>query len=245
MHEIYKKLAPYFDSVFSLAEYEQEVAFLVDFVGRNSLHYSLLDVGCGTGEHLKLLAPSFQFLQGIDLNSEVLTEARKKNPKVIFECASMSQFQLNRCFDVVTCFNGVFNYNLDDRAAVETLLACKKHMHPGGILMVVLYSPKNEEKKVSLHMGKKDDGGEIVKINQFSFNPVTNLETSAFVVFTKSAAGEIDFTTELNHQYKIYPTEKFTQLCQAVGFKSVEFFDGFTKRPVHNDTLTPVAIIRC
>ncbi|HKV43088.1 MAG TPA: class I SAM-dependent methyltransferase [bacterium] len=63
---------------------------------------TLLDVACGTGQHLVHLKPHYA-VEGLDLNPEILAIARRRHPDVVFHQADMVRFDLPRRFDVVTC----------------------------------------------------------------------------------------------------------------------------------------------
>src|SRR6266508_168944 len=61
---------------------------------------SLLDVGCGTGEHLKHLSKRFD-TAGVEASAGMVEVARSKLPHVPLEHADMRTFELGRTFDVV------------------------------------------------------------------------------------------------------------------------------------------------
>ncbi len=63
---------------------------------------SLLDVACGTGEHLRYLRDDFD-VTGIDLSESMLGYARSKLPGVPLHQADLRTFELGRRFDVVCC----------------------------------------------------------------------------------------------------------------------------------------------
>jgi SAM-dependent methyltransferase len=96
---------------------------------------TLLDVACGTGQHLSHLRKYFQ-VEGLDRSREMLAVARQRCPEVPFHEGSLLDFQLNRQFDVVTCLFGSIAYALnpaDLRRAAERLAS---HVRPGGAVVV-------------------------------------------------------------------------------------------------------------
>ena len=46
-------LAAYYDSIYSNKDYDKEVAFIKSLLPSNFKFTKVLDVGCGTGEHLR------------------------------------------------------------------------------------------------------------------------------------------------------------------------------------------------
>lgn len=69
----------------------------------------LLDVACGTGNHLKYLKNSFS-CTGTDIDEEMLSIARKKVKGVVFKKADMTTLSLNKKFDVITCLFSSIGY---------------------------------------------------------------------------------------------------------------------------------------
>ena len=103
---------------------------------RNPEASSLLDVACGTGEHLRLVRPAFAHVEGVDVEPDMLAVARAKLPDVVFTEADMRTFDLGRTFDAVTCLFSSVGYMADVgelRAAVARMAA---HLAPGGVLVI-------------------------------------------------------------------------------------------------------------
>lgn len=241
MKAAYKTLAKYYDLIFQGKNYLAESRFIKEMVGqRMPKAKSILDVGCGTGTHLNLLINDFEVLYGVDLNPEVLKEAKKKSPKANYVVGGMADFDLGRKFDVITCLFSVFNYNLTVKEARKTLRNIKKHLNPRGLVIFALYTPHNTDKEISLHVGKNPDV-EVAKINQYFFDPRTHLEICDFLVLVKDKE-KIDFYTELRHKYRIYEVDEFTNLLTEAGFVDIAAFDNFTDKPASPEAKYPVVI---
>jgi dihydrofolate reductase len=63
---------------------------------------SILDVACGTGLHAVNLSEWFE-VDGIDINREFIDIASDRNKEGTFECHDMTNFGLNKQYDVVMC----------------------------------------------------------------------------------------------------------------------------------------------
>ena len=241
MQTAYTTLAKYYDLIFSSKDYKNEASFIEKIVKRrNPQSKSILDIGCGTGTHLNLLREKFNILHGVDLSPEIIKEAKRKSSKITYSIGKMANFNLKRKFDVLISLYSVFNYNLSIEEAKKTLINFRRHLKPNGLIILALYTPTNTEKQISLHMGKKA-GVEVVKINEFSTDEKTNIQTSNFLVLLKDRNG-VDFFTEPNHKYKIYNVDEFTYLMKKAGFKGIEVFDNFTDKPVSSKTKYPVFV---
>jgi SAM-dependent methyltransferase len=96
---------------------------------------TLLDVACGTGEHLRFLRDELE-VAGVDRSAAMLAVARRKLPGVRLERADMTTCRLERRFDVVTCLFSSLGY-LDDEAALrQAIRRMAGHLEPGGLLIV-------------------------------------------------------------------------------------------------------------
>lgn len=241
MKTAYTTLAKYYDLIFQGKNYRNESDFIKEIVKkRNPQAKSILDVGCGTGTHLNLLKDNFDVLHGVDLNPEIIKEAKKKSLKIKYTVGGMVDFKLKRSFDVLISLYSVFNYNLTLGDAKMTLVNFKKHLNPRGLLILALYTPTNTEKQISLHMGKKA-GVEVAKINQYSMDEETKIETSNFLVLLKDKNG-VNFFTEPDHKYRIYEVNEFTDLLKKAEFRRINVFDNFTEKSISKKTEYPIFV---
>jgi SAM-dependent methyltransferase len=97
---------------------------------------SLLDVGCGTGEHLVTFDKLFDDVAGVDLSVAMADIARNKVPAAQIEVADMRDFDLGRTFDAVICLNTGVAYLpslVALRTALERMVA---HLALDGVLLV-------------------------------------------------------------------------------------------------------------
>ncbi len=134
---MFDRSAHLYDLIYGFKDYGKEAADLVTLLrDRNADASSLLDVACGTGEHLRLLRPSFDLVEGVDVEPDMLAVARAKLPDVVFTEGDMRTFDLGRTFDAVTCLFSSVGYMADVaelRAAVARMAA---HLAPGGVLVI-------------------------------------------------------------------------------------------------------------
>jgi ubiquinone/menaquinone biosynthesis C-methylase UbiE len=133
---MYEEIAPYYDAIYAWKDYGKETELLLDRLERHAPHAkTLLDVACGTGRHLELLAGEFE-IEGVDASSSMLAVARQRLGDVPLHKGDMRDFDLGRRFDVVTCLFGSIALlkSLDEaRAAVRNFVA---HTDPGGAVVI-------------------------------------------------------------------------------------------------------------
>ena len=95
----------------------------------------LLDVACGTGIHAEHLNTYYK-VEGLDLDSKMLSVARRKHPKIRFTQGDMTDFDLGKQFDVVTCLFSSIGYAKTKSKLNKAIKTMNKHLLPGGVLLI-------------------------------------------------------------------------------------------------------------
>jgi len=102
---------------------------------KRSAGNSLLEVASGTGLHASDLQKFYQ-VEGLDLDDKMLAVASQNYPDIPFHHADMTEFDLEKQFDVVTCLFSSIGYvktKVRLEAAIQTMT---RHLTPGGVLIV-------------------------------------------------------------------------------------------------------------
>lgn len=145
-HALYKKLAHYYDQIYSRKDYEGEAQILLGLIREHqqSEGNSLLEVACGTGRFLQYFENDF-LCTGVDLNTSMLAVARKRLGKTKLKQGDMRTFRLKSQFDVILClFNSIANL-----ATVTELRRTMKnfadHLCAGGVLILGPWMHRGEK----------------------------------------------------------------------------------------------------
>ncbi len=133
----YSEIAPYYDFIYSWKEYDEEVQALKVIIdsARRSTGKKLLDVACGTGEHLQYLKKHFS-CEGLDLSPKMLSVARHKVKGVKFHQGDMMSFKLEKAFDVVLCLFSSIAYAKSTINLKRTIGNLANHVLPGGVMII-------------------------------------------------------------------------------------------------------------
>jgi SAM-dependent methyltransferase len=97
---------------------------------------SLLDVACGTGEHLASLATAFGHVEGIELSADMCARASAKLPEVPIHVGDMREFDLGRTFDAVCCLFSSVSYMTSTAELDAAVGSMARHLPTGGVLVV-------------------------------------------------------------------------------------------------------------
>jgi SAM-dependent methyltransferase len=96
---------------------------------------SLLDVACGTGGHLVHLRQWYEVV-GVDIDSGMLDEARRRLPGETLVEGDMRRFSLNRTFDAVVCLFSSIGYTRSEHELDDAVSAMVSHLRPGGVFVM-------------------------------------------------------------------------------------------------------------
>lgn len=134
--KLYSELAEfYFDIEKPGRKIEQEISFLHETFRKYKIK-SVLDSGCGTGEHVKdLQALGYQIL-GIDSSPQMIQVAKLRFPHCKFELGFMEQYRVQKSVDAVISLFGTFNYLTSNDAIEKFFYTAAKNLKPAGILIL-------------------------------------------------------------------------------------------------------------
>jgi SAM-dependent methyltransferase len=102
---------------------------------------TLLDVACGTGEHVKHFRTKKLLADGLDLDAKLIGLARAKVPDARFFVADMRDFSVPAKYDVIACLFSAIGYVKTIDAVRSTFQAFHRHLAPGGIVLVEPWFP--------------------------------------------------------------------------------------------------------
>jgi len=135
---LFDRIAEYYDVLHDDVDYPAECTLLETVFSRFLPRQpaSLLDLGCGTGNHALILAKRGYRITGLDASAGMLRVARAKargRPKLTFLRADMRRFDLGRTFDAAVCMDGAFTHLLTERDILAHFRVVRRHLGPDGI----------------------------------------------------------------------------------------------------------------
>lgn len=212
----YKDLAEIYDLVNQRKDYVAEVNFLKDLFRKYEVR-AVLDVGCGTGVHMKLLEELGFECDGIDLNQEMLEVARTRVKGSLVQ-GDMTDFNMGKKYDAIICMFAAFNHLMESSCARKAINCFKNHLNSGGILLIDLHNPQSNG-------NKQDSIGEIYREMEWNYDSKTRIEKSS-VVFN---IGEKEVQDGLT--MKIYSIDEMLGMIKDAGFFEAKVYEGYGFKP--------------
>jgi SAM-dependent methyltransferase len=134
---MYKQLADYYDEIYHFKNYEKEAEKIQRLIEQHkkSAGNHLLDVACGTGNHIAYLRKHYT-VEGLDASPEMLKVARKKHPDVSFHRGDMTSFKLDSAFDVITCLFSAIGHVKTKARLRRAVRNMANHLQRGGLMIL-------------------------------------------------------------------------------------------------------------
>jgi SAM-dependent methyltransferase len=133
---MFSATADLYDLIYSSKDYASEARKIREIISRCAPGAkSILDVGCGTGEHAKYLSPPYQ-VDGLDLDSQFVDIAKRKVPSGDFRVGDMRDFTFGKRYDVVQCLFSSIGYLLSGTEILAALKCFRNHLAAGGVVLV-------------------------------------------------------------------------------------------------------------
>lgn len=94
-----------------------------------------LDLCCGTGRLLEILAREGYSATGLDASPHMLRYARRNAPGARLVRGDVRSFKVGKEFDVITCLFDSLNYLTRKRDLARAFHAARRHLREGGLFL--------------------------------------------------------------------------------------------------------------
>ncbi|HKW43520.1 MAG TPA: class I SAM-dependent methyltransferase [Thermoplasmata archaeon] len=229
-HQAYQRFAEYYDALYhGFVDYDGDVAFLErlfrEYMRRRP--QSILDLGCGTGNHdLPLLRRGFD-VTGLDASASMLAVARRKaragHLRLRLEKADMRSFRLGQKFDAAISMFGAFGYLLSNSSVTSCLRAVRRHLADDGIFAFEYWHTPGVRPGHQSWMQRKRGGLEIVRFSDSIFDPRTSRLAMNFQFLVLRGNRVVDRFDEL-HVARTYRRQEMDRFVQGAGFDRIAEF---------------------
>lgn len=239
--KLYSELAEYYFSIESKnREIQNDIILIRSYL--NGLDQpSILDLGCGTGEHLNALKKFGVRGVGIDNSPEMLKIARRRYPSGIdFINKSFNNFDYYNEFDAVLCLFGSMVYLLNDKDVDSFFWNTWRALKPGGIGIFEIWH-SNPVRKIR--------NKPLTHVSETEYNNVVIQRERGFEIIeeTKRTIVKVDYLYKVNtpsssdvysdtHIMRAFTLDEITTFINANGFEIKNVFANSTKEKFNENS---------
>jgi SAM-dependent methyltransferase len=177
---------------------------------------TILDVGCGTGEHARILVERHGLqIDGIDLDPSMVRQAQTKNAAGRFQVADMMNFDLERRYDVILCLFSSIGYVRTLENVRRTLASFRRNLADDGVVVVEPWLQPDTIQPGKVSVTTAESGS--TKVCRMSYLTVDgSISRIRFEYLIGNASG-IRHTSEL-HELGLFSSDEMTRAFEAEGF---------------------------
>jgi len=133
-----KNYSRYYDLLYKDKDYKEEVDYINTIIKRYSTGNckSILDIGCGTGKHLRFFKDAGFKVSGVDLSESMIAEAKihLQQDNDLY-CSKASDFNLKKKFDVIVSLFHVISYQTENTELEMVFKNIYNHLEEGGLFI--------------------------------------------------------------------------------------------------------------
>ena len=225
---MYAKLARYYDKIYGFKDYASETDRLTSIIAKHlrSRGRTLLDVACGTGQHVACLREHFD-VEGLDISPDMLEIAQQSNPGVRFHVGDMIHFDLGRSFDVVTCLFSSIGYVKTEDALMRALSCMSKHLVSGGLLIVEPWFTPDVWHPNTVHMDLVDEPElKIARVNTSFMDGKLSYFDLHYLIATPEGTEHV----VEHHELGLFETEEMLAAMTGLGLQVTYDKEGLSGR---------------
>src|SRR5258708_2314924 len=242
-------IADYYDESPVVKGRTQDVAFYRD--AARDFGDPVLELGCGTGRITMALAEAGKRITGLDLSERMLERAIKKRAALRVEArervhlvqGNMAGFDLGEKFRLVIIPFRPFQHLLEVHQQINCLECVRKHLAPGGRLILDVFQTDAERMHDPVHMREtlvteySTTDGRRVKISErvaafHRAEQINDVEMIFSVKDTRRRDGCLGFALPLRYFFRL----RVEHLLARCGFKVTAEYGNFDRTPIRDDS---------
>ena len=235
--ECYEKFAHIYDELInSDIDYSCWADKIIQLCNEENINKdTYLDLACGTGNITQYVGKSFRQVWGVDLSSEMLSEAENKLKNTGIRAKLIQQnicsLNLNKKFDLITCCLDSTNYITSGEDLERYFQGVYNHLNSNGMFVFDI----NSYYKISEVLGNNIfhfDNDDVVYIWDNEFN---NEIVDMFITFFIKS-GELYERFDEEHRERAYKENQLEALLDKTGFTIIKKLDNYTHNKITDTT---------
>lgn len=245
---LFGEYARYYDLLYRDKDYAAEIAYICDILQQHCpAAHSILNLGCGSGRHDRLLSEKGYAITGVDLSEDMLAAARQAAEgydAVRYVQDDVRTVRLDMTFDVIISLFHVMSYQAGNNDLIAAFGTARQHLKPGGIFIFdCWYGPAVLTDRPAVRVKELvDDTISITRIASPVMHPNQNLVDVNYHLFARNLlTKEVQEVRETHRMRYLYLPE-LSLMLQKAGFEVVRVEEWLTARPLGFDTWNALVV---
>ena len=210
-----KQYSKFYDLFYSDKDYKKECDFLEKIFKKYSEKQikNILDMGCGTGNHLIELSKRGYDVEGIDASKEMALIAEKKirenNIQSSVKVMKFQELNMGKKFDAILCMFNAIDYIVKDGELLKIFSKVSSHLEDGGIFIFDFRnsapSLKNYDPKRVIHINF--NGKDVFRISRSKLDSTKRIFKTEYELFIINR-NKMENRVKENHVIKFYDSDE-------------------------------------
>ncbi|HMS65776.1 MAG TPA: class I SAM-dependent methyltransferase [Ignavibacteria bacterium] len=210
------KSAKFYDALYHFKDYKAASEKLHKLIQEyNPSAKSLLDTACGTGKHIEHLQHHYE-VEGLDINEELIGIAKERCPDNVYHIADISNFSLNRKFDVITCLFSSIAYVKTEEKLFSSVNYMSRHLNGEGLVIIEPWFSKETFRTGTItanHYDEKD-----LKITWMYTSEIENEMSVLDIHYLVGTPEEVTFFNE-RHEIGLFDDSQYRKAFTEAGLE--------------------------
>ena len=218
-------------------DYAAEAKLIGGFIGdARPDARSILDVGCGTGGHARVLLDLGFEVDGVDLEPRFIEIASARCPEGRFTLGDMTALELPGRYDVVTCLFAAIGHLGTEDALRSAIRSMRDHLNPGGVLIVDPWFEPGQltDGWISTLTSKSDE----ITVSRVSRTVLIGANSRIEFEYLVGRASGIERLSEV-HILSLFTQQQMEAAFSAAGFRVERKPRALLTRGIYVGTLPP------
>jgi SAM-dependent methyltransferase len=242
----------YYNLLYKDKDYIEEFQYINTAINEFSASHviqnkSILDIGCGTGKHLKCFKDIGYVVSGIDLSENMLDEARRYlGAGAELLCAKAAEFNFDKKFDVITALFHVMSYQNETHELGKVFLNTASHLVSGGLFLFDFwYGPAVLSDPPAVRIKRlEDEEIKIIRITEPVMRYNENIVDVNFEVLIKNKKEHSFETLHELHEMRYLFLPEIKYFAEKANLTFIDSYKWLTKDPLSNKSWYGFVILR-